>query len=207
MEWGPLVDKLILEMLANRTPPTCIQSNILAVADTILPEKQVVEELPCVKHIRDMRVVLKTVSKLLAAKRFGDAKQIKQVHTDETSKRQTQVTNVVCQVVNDDDSTQAVCMTGDIIGADGTAEEQSRQIAQSFSELGDLLEKWREMTKAMYAEDPELAKLLELIPPKDALRLSRMLGVHISTDTCNTALLLQSNLGEILYCFQINVNC
>ena len=27
-EWLPHVDKLILEMLANRTPPTCIQANI-----------------------------------------------------------------------------------------------------------------------------------------------------------------------------------
>ncbi len=59
MEWNPVVDKLILLMLANRTPPTCIQSNILAVADTILPGMNVVEELPCVKRIQDMWVVLK----------------------------------------------------------------------------------------------------------------------------------------------------
>ena len=29
-EWLPHVDKLIIEMLANRTPPMCIQANIFA---------------------------------------------------------------------------------------------------------------------------------------------------------------------------------
>ena len=61
MEWGPMVNKLVIDMLANRTPSTCIQSNILAVSSALFPTRQVIQELPCVKHIRDMRVVLKTV--------------------------------------------------------------------------------------------------------------------------------------------------
>ena len=154
MEWEAFVDKLILEMLSNRTPPTCIQANILAVSSTILPDKKVVEELPCVKHIRDMRVVLKIVSKLLAGMRFGNAKQIKQVHTDETSKQQIQITNVVCGIIDENDYARTICMTGDIIGVGGTAEEQSRQIAQSFTKLGGLLEMWRQMTTKLFKEDP-----------------------------------------------------
>ena len=65
MEWGPMVNKLVIEMLANCTSPTCIQSNILAVSSALFPTRQVMQELPSISHIRDMRVVLKTVSKLL----------------------------------------------------------------------------------------------------------------------------------------------
>ena len=37
MTWLPHVDKLVLEMLANRTQPSCVQSNILVVAKVIHP--------------------------------------------------------------------------------------------------------------------------------------------------------------------------
>ena len=37
MTWMPHVDKLILELLANRTQPSCVQSNILVVANVIHP--------------------------------------------------------------------------------------------------------------------------------------------------------------------------
>ena len=156
MEWRPMVDKLVIEMLANHTPPTCISSNILAVSSALFLTSQVIQELPSKNHIRDMRVVLKTVSKLLAGVRFGTALHIKQLHTEETSKRQIQVTHVVCQIIDKDHHAKLVCMTGDIIGANGTAEEQTRQIAQSFTHIGTLLEKWRLMTESMYTKDPEL---------------------------------------------------
>ena len=147
-----------------------------------------------------MHVVLKTVSKLLAGLQFGTALEIKQLHTDETSKRQIQVTNVVCQIIDKYHHAKLVCMTGDIIGANGTAEEQTRQIAQSFTHIGTLLEKWRLMTESMYAKDPELDTLLKLIPRKASMRLSRLLGVHLMTDTCNTARRVQSKLGESYMC-------
>ena len=125
---------------------------------------------------------------------------IKQLHTDKTSKRQIQVTNVVCQIIDKDHHAKLVCMTGDIIGADGTAEEQTRQIAQLFTHISTLLENWRLVTERLYAKDPELVTLLKLIPRKASMRLSRLLGVHITTDTCNTARRVQSKLGESYMC-------
>ena len=95
MMWRFHVEKLILEMLANRTPPSLIQANIVSFCSHFLPGYDVIKELPCVKHIRNMRTAQLTVAKILAGKRIGDAKQIKQLHTDETSKLQTQVTNVL----------------------------------------------------------------------------------------------------------------
>ena len=62
-EWLPHVDKLILEMLANRTPPTCIQANIFAMSRVLHSEIDIVRELPSVKHIKSLRTVLSTVKK------------------------------------------------------------------------------------------------------------------------------------------------
>ena len=100
MQWKPQVDKLCIEMLANRTPPTCIQANIVAVAHTICPNMKIVEELPSLKHIRHLGTVLSQLTRTLAAKRLGDAKEWKQLHTDETGRRQINITNVVVGILN-----------------------------------------------------------------------------------------------------------
>ena len=64
----PHVDKLILEMLANRTLPTCIQSNIVAFCGHILPEQDVIKEVPSAKHIQNMRTVQQLECKSLNKK-------------------------------------------------------------------------------------------------------------------------------------------
>jgi len=46
MEWELYVDKLVLEMLANHTQSTCVQANILVVANAIRPTYDVIQELP-----------------------------------------------------------------------------------------------------------------------------------------------------------------
>jgi hypothetical protein len=72
-EWLLHVDKLILEMLANCTPPTCIQANIFAMSRVLHLEMDIVRELPSVKHIKSLRTVLSTVTKTLAAYQLGHA--------------------------------------------------------------------------------------------------------------------------------------
>jgi hypothetical protein len=66
-EWLPHVDKLILEMLANRTPPSCIQANIFAMSRVLQPEQDIVKELPSLNHIKNLRTVLLYCTKTLAA--------------------------------------------------------------------------------------------------------------------------------------------
>lgn len=105
MEWIPEVDKLILEMLSNRTPPTCIQANILAMAKIMFPNYQVVKELPSTNHIRRMRTAELIISKTLAAYRIGNAPTIKQFYSDGTSKRQTEIVNVVVDIIQSDNTT------------------------------------------------------------------------------------------------------
>ncbi len=78
MEWTTAVEKLILEMLANRTSPSTIQKSILSFCRNILPNLDIAKKLPCRKHIQDMQTVQLIVAKLLAGKEFGDAVQVKQ---------------------------------------------------------------------------------------------------------------------------------
>ena len=75
MEWMPHVDKLLIEMLANRAQPSTIQGVILAFAKIIHPTYQVVKEMPLLRYIRSARTILLWVAKALAAMRIGRAKQ------------------------------------------------------------------------------------------------------------------------------------
>ena len=69
------MDKLILEMHVNRTPPACIQANIYAMAYAIHPDCNVVRDLPSLRHIKYLRTVLTLCTKHLAAIQIGNAKQ------------------------------------------------------------------------------------------------------------------------------------
>jgi hypothetical protein len=190
-EWLPEVDKLILEMLANRTPPTCIQANIYAMSQVIHPTIDVVKELPCIKHIKNMRTVLSYNTKALAAYRLGNAKVWNQLHTDETARRQSSIVNVVISILECDNQLKTICLSGSIIPLDGTAEEQSRAIIASFHESGKLLKEWRETTAEMYPEDIEL---LDTIPKPVDMSPTKLLGGYISHDNCATA----NKTGDIL---------
>ena len=89
-------------MLSNRTPPTCVQANIYAVTKAMFPDFNIVTELPSLKHIKNMRTTLWLVTKTLAAYQIGNAKVLKQLHTDGTSRRQRSLIDVVIGLLSDD---------------------------------------------------------------------------------------------------------
>jgi len=183
-EWLPHVDKLIIEMLANRTQPSCIQANIFAMSRTLQPEQDIVKELPSLKYIKNLCTVLLYITKAVAAYRLAHAKEWKQLHTDETSRRQVLIVNVVISILSSDNELKTKCILGSIISKDGTADEKSRVIIGAFNESGRLLEEWREITVAMYMDDIEL---LESIPKGDAMSPTKLIGGFISHDSCATA--------------------
>ena len=74
MQWLPFVDKMVLEMLSNRTQPTCVQANMLVTAKTIYPTYEVVKELLSLQYIQQSRTVLLWVTKTLTARRIGRTK-------------------------------------------------------------------------------------------------------------------------------------
>ena len=196
LEWQPHVDKLIIEWLANHTPPTCIQKNILAMARSIHTDIDIVRELPSLTHIRNMCTVLASVSKTLAVCRLAKAPAWKQIHTDETSRTHTSLVNAIVSIADSDGVFRTICLSSNIMAQDGTAEEQACAIIASFQEFKNLLDDWREVTVEMY---PNRLDLLNQIPSSDNMCISKMLGSMITTDTCPTALLLRPKLIQKVY--------
>ena len=105
-KWKPHVDKLILEMLSNQTPPSCIPANILACGECIVPNS------------KDM---MKILTRTLSAMEVGHSLQIKQLHADETTKRGKSVLGVVTTILQENNKLKTVCLAGDIIPKNGTA--------------------------------------------------------------------------------------
>lgn len=184
-EWLPHVDKLIIEMLANRTPPTCIQANIYAMAKVIYPHDDIVKELPSLKYIKDLRIPLYTVTKTLAAHRLGNAVDWKQIHSDETSRRQVSLLNVVQGVIEKDyDKIRTICLDLAILPKNSTAEEQSIAIIGVYDELAKLLTDWRTETSRLF---PHRQDLLEHIADPTTIDVTRLLGNMVEHDSCSTA--------------------
>jgi hypothetical protein len=196
MEWTVQCDKLIIELLANRVPPTSIQASILAMARSFFHEHDIVRELPCLKSIRNMRSTVLRVTKSLAAYLLGSAESWKQLHTDETSRRQISLVNVIIGILDTNGKLKSICLSGSIIAEDSTAENQSRAIISSFTESAQLLVDWIKTTEEMY---PDRDDLVNLIPKPSSMCVSKLLNGMITTDTCNTARLTRSTVIEHIY--------
>ena len=117
----------MLFLLAHGAPPSCIQVNLIPVTYYVVLVQNIIQEIPSVKHICDMPTVLKLVMKALAGIEVENSKKIKQLHPNETLKRQTQIINVVLTIFNKNDKLKTIYFSGNIIGADGTAAELSQQ--------------------------------------------------------------------------------
>jgi hypothetical protein len=151
-EWLPHVDKLILELLANQTPPSCIQAIIFAMSRVIHPEQDIVKDLPSLKHTKNLRMVLLYITKTIAAYQLDHARDWTQLHTDKTSRHKCSIVNVIISILNDDNNLKTICMSGSIISTDGMADEQSCAIIGAFNDSRRLLQEWHDMTAAMYPD-------------------------------------------------------
>jgi hypothetical protein len=143
-------------MLCHHTPPTCIQTVMFAMSKSkcvhcvvsihyhfihtpnvsvIFPFYDIICKLPSLRHIRGCLTILLHVSKTLAAYRLSKATVWKQLHTDETGCRQTQLVTTVINIIDENDSVyKSICLMSSIIAEDGTADEQSCAIIASFRE-------------------------------------------------------------------------
>jgi len=128
--------------------------------------------------------VLLYCTKTLAAYRLGHAKDWKQLHTNETSRCQISIVNVVISILSDDNELKTICISGSIISKDGTADEQSHAIIGAFNDSGRLLQEWRDMTTTMY---PDEIELLSTIPKSEDMSPTKLIGGYISHDNCATA--------------------
>ena len=102
MEWNTNSNKLIINWLTNRTPPSCIRVNLLSMALAINPNFEVVKEIPCVLHIQVLSTVLSDVTQAVAGNTIAESTKIKQLRTDGTSHKGTEIVNIVCSIINKD---------------------------------------------------------------------------------------------------------
>ena len=98
MEWESTVTQLIMEQLANRTPPSCICPNILSTLEIIIPKTQIMVESPSIRFVRYCRTVAVWCTKTIAAYEVALADDIIQAFFDGTSRRQTEFNNFVAKI-------------------------------------------------------------------------------------------------------------
>ena len=78
-------------------------------------------------------------TKLLAGKAIGNSIQVKQLHSDATNPKGTEIMNFVLGVITNNKKLRNIYLAGDIIPEDGTAECQSAAIVDQFTECEQLL--------------------------------------------------------------------
>ena len=84
-------------------------------ARVVFPNKKNLIELPSLKHIKNLQIVLSLITKSLVAYSLGNSKVWKQIHTYETERHRTSLVNVVMTLLDNDDNLKTVCLSGSII--------------------------------------------------------------------------------------------
>ena len=182
-------------MIANRTPPSCIQANIYAMAKIIFPGQDIVKELPSINHIKKLRTSIYIIAKTLSAFQLGSAEELKQMHSDETRRRQVSLLNLLIGLIPKTKKLKAICLDLGLLAKDGTAAEQSRAIIQCFAGCCKLLEQWRDETELMF---PNRLDLLQLIPKPETIDVTWHPGGVIKHDTHATAWSLGYKLQDTM---------
>jgi hypothetical protein len=190
--WDPIVTQLVVETLAHPTPPACISANILSVVKLLMPNANVVEELPGLLFNQNCRTVLLYVTKTLAAYEIASVELYQQLFTDGTGQRQTEMQNIVIGILTESGYSR-VALNGCVI-SEGTSEYVTAAIVATFRKSGKLLEKWRSVFEELY---PDRQDLLEKIPQPSELTLAKLARDGFAmTDTCNTAQQIQHLIAE-----------
>ncbi len=184
--WDEWFVQMVLEMLSNRTSPSCIPPVILTVVDSLYDDPRVnaVRQLPSIRTVREWRSVLVVVTKTLAAYQLGRADSYEQLFTDGTHRRHTAIQNAIVGILTDGGFKMVTLLSG-ILAENETAGCLTGSIIRTFKEGGQLLDDWRLVLECLY---PSCQDLLDMIPQLQALTLAKLANDDmVSTETCNTA--------------------
>jgi hypothetical protein len=173
-------------------------SKHLAMAKIIFPSQDIVKELPSINYIKKLRTSIYIIVKTLSAFQLGSVEEIKQMHSDETWRRQVSLLNLLIGLIPKTKELKGICLDLGLLTKDGTAAEQSRAIIQCFAGCCKLLEQWRDETELMF---PNRLDLLQLIPKPETIDVTQLLGGVIEHDTCATARSLGYKLQDTIFDF------
>ncbi len=116
-QWNEWFVQIILDLLSDWTPPSCIPANILTIVATLHPNVPVVQLLSRLSFVRECRQILAVVTKTIAAHFLAKAECYKQLFSDGTSHRQTMIQNVVLSILTGA-GYKVVTLSSDIIPND-----------------------------------------------------------------------------------------
>eukprot|EP00986_Skeletonema_menzelii_P003022 scaffold889_cov173-Skeletonema_menzelii.AAC.1 len=150
--WPHHIVLLIMEWLSNRTPPSCISANILSLCSNIMPSVNIALELPTTPYIRTVRSLLVVVTKTLAAYTVAKLPQYHQLFTDGTSRRQTELNNMLIGYVTDK-GLRTTTLDNMILSPDKTSVSTAQALIQSMENARQLLRGWIDVTKELYPDD------------------------------------------------------
>lgn len=137
--WDPVVAQLILEHLSHRTPPSSFmyRAKHSFYCRTYYAQRYTIMiECPGLRFVRYCRSILVYVTKTTAAFEVALASEIVQMFFDGTSRRQTEMNNLIPKVrdVFRPGQYRKVTLDGCIIARDGTAEETAISFRACFKQ-------------------------------------------------------------------------
>ena len=121
MQWDERMTQMVLELLSRRTPPSCIDVNILAVAKILCPHTNIVKELPSISFVRGCRSALSLFTTLLAAYQLGKAENFLEHQSDGTQSRQISLQNCIIRITTEG-GFKTVIFSSAILSEDETLE-------------------------------------------------------------------------------------
>ena len=88
-------------MLAHRTPPSCISSNIISVAKIILPKSYVIHQLLHVEFIHSCRGNLLYLTNILDSDELARAPKFLDQHSDGIARRRKEFQNNIVRIAKE----------------------------------------------------------------------------------------------------------
>ena len=194
--WDEVITQLVVELLSHRTPPLSVCPNIVSVVQLLMPNTDIIKELPGNRFVRYCRTILAQVSQTLAAYNIAVADTLEQSHTDGTSVRQTAMQNFVVRATKDGVE-KKITLSSCILSENESAESIASAILQEFAHARSLITQWMDATIKLY---PDRIDLHESIPSVTRLCISRLgLKSFTTTDTCATARKLRRILNTSIH--------
>lgn len=170
-----------LELLAHRTPPSCISPNILTIASALIPGQCIIRQLPTTWFHRNIRTVPIHMTKTLAALLLAGVSKFDQLMTDGTDMHTNKIENVIIGFMTDN-GYKCITLSSSILPEDGTAESCIEAVMDTFKEGRELLFLWHSKTESMFPNHPYL---LAIIPPSSELSTGKLYVGSLMTDTCD----------------------
>lgn len=118
--------QIICELLIHGTPPSAIPMNIRTIYTTLYNEQP--DEIPSINYVRQCRIVIEVIGKMMAAMKLAQAPSWDQLWTDATTRRQIPFTTLIIGLRADNGGTTVIdpiVVSSCIFLEDETSESQA----------------------------------------------------------------------------------